>query len=141
MNQNDFENKLQRQEFRELPPEWRAEILSAAAACSSDQSKDSLRSVPKRDWLTALLWPHPKAWVALAAVWVAIAIFNHNSSESEITVAKRAPAPSRELILVWREQRRELVRLIEPAVPADLDQPKSIRPGSRSEVQDQQVSV
>jgi hypothetical protein len=57
---NDFERKLSQQPFRTPPPEWRDAILNVSANVI----------VPGtwtwRNWL----WPSPKAWAALAALWM-----------------------------------------------------------------------
>lgn len=58
---NDFERQLQRQPLRELPADWRREIL---ARCDAAIVAEPV--VSWREWL----WPSPTAWAALAAVWV-----------------------------------------------------------------------
>lgn len=58
---NDFERQLQRQPLRDLPADWRREILGKCEAATSVGPAWSWR-----EWL----WPSPKAWAALAAVWV-----------------------------------------------------------------------
>ncbi len=60
-----FEEQLAAAPLRDLPPEWRSRILPP----------------PKRRFawgvfLRGLLWPHPLAWGAVAACWVAIAVMN-----------------------------------------------------------------
>jgi hypothetical protein len=62
MKPDSLEAELVRQPFQPLPPAWRDEILAAAAAAATPGWRD-------------YLWPHPRAWAALAAGWVAIAGF------------------------------------------------------------------
>jgi len=57
---NDFERKLSQQPFRQPPPEWREAILHVPENVIVPDRR------AWRDWL----WPSPKAWAALAAVWV-----------------------------------------------------------------------
>ncbi len=63
-----FEKRIAETPLRPVPPEWRGEIL--AAAQTPDRHSRWIASV------YALLWPHPYAWGALAACWVAIAALN-----------------------------------------------------------------
>ena len=65
MNSHDFENELKRQPLRDIPPEWKREILRAASP-----------GEPRGSWLLALrdvVWPSPAGWGALATVWLVIA--------------------------------------------------------------------
>ena len=77
---NDFEHQLSQQPLRTPPPEWRAEILVAAA-------KISTPDWTWRDWM----WPSPKAWGALAAVWVFALIVDTPPSRSAASPALAAP--------------------------------------------------
>jgi len=142
MNTDDFEKRLRRQQpLRELPAEWRAEILGLARKqIGSDQpAPRSFLSVLQVK-LTALLWPHPKAWTALAAAWMIIASLLSYSPDRGKQIAQNAP-PSSELIAVVKQQRRELAKLVEPSLPADTEPPKSFSPGPRSQTISQSKSV
>jgi hypothetical protein len=57
---NEFETRLRTLSFREPPPGLRAMILAGA------QPHDW------RNWLA----PHPGAWAALAAFWIALGVAN-----------------------------------------------------------------
>ena len=56
-----FEEKLQRQQFRQVPASWRREILAAG-------TKPEHGAARWREWL----WPSPVAWGAVAAAWLLI---------------------------------------------------------------------
>ncbi|MGA2541952.1 MAG: hypothetical protein ABSG78_10410 [Verrucomicrobiota bacterium] len=89
----DFESKLQRQPLRELPRDWRAEILAAASV----PRPSGLRPVhpsfggvgsPGQGIST---WPSLRAWAALAAVWVVIFLL-HVAAPDEPRLARNSPA-------------------------------------------------
>ena len=89
-----FEQRLRRQPLTSVPPEWRAEILAAARA---RQPQSACRTAPAssaraafRDRLAAWLWPHPKAWAGVAAVWIVIAILQFSlRDEPAVRLAAR----------------------------------------------------
>ena len=70
MKPDDFEQRLQRQPLRVVPEEWRAEILGTASSTAATQMSRSADRTT--NWLSTLLWPHPRAWAGLAAVWMVI---------------------------------------------------------------------
>jgi hypothetical protein len=139
MSLEDFEKELKQRPMRQMPPEWRAEILAAAKTAAA--SIESPASVGRPSFLSAMqarlsaiLWPHPKAWAGLAAVWGAILLLNFATGDRPETVAHKT-SPSPEMMAVWKEQERTLVKLVEPfdqlpAVPA-----KQAVPRPRSERQ------
>ena len=78
-DQEKFEEQLREQPFRSMPAEWRSQILSAATAECRGGAPVFLERAGRRERratsniLRGLLWPHPVAWGALAAVWLLIA--------------------------------------------------------------------
>ena len=78
---NDFERQLQRQPMRDLPADWRREILA--------QCEDLAPAAPSWSW-REWLWPSPTAWAALAAVWVA---FFALQAAEPVPPARVTPAP------------------------------------------------
>jgi hypothetical protein len=87
---NDFERLLKSQPFREVPPEWRREIVHQA------RETEEAGAIGWREWL----WPSPLAWGAMAAVWLVflggeLSVLTHPGSEiSDLTAA--APIVSKE---------------------------------------------
>jgi hypothetical protein len=137
MKPDDFEQRLQRQEPRPIPPAWREDILSTARTAarsrpSSSAPRASFLST-LRHQLSTLLWPSPRAWAGLAAAWLVIIVVNLSAGDdSSRAIARQTAPPPPQLIDAVREQRRELARLIEPAVTSDADRPKTLLPRPRS---------
>lgn len=127
---DDFEKRLQCQAPRQIPVAWRREIL-----------KTALASVPARrrvNWtiqfrLSALLWPHPKAWAGLAAVWLLIGIFHFVASDNSYVMTRNSPMPSAEVLTALREQQRLWAELIETPSIRVATRPRSSAPQPRSE--------
>jgi hypothetical protein len=71
---NEFEDLLKAQSFREVPPEWREQILGSAA-----RPRRIERVKHWQDWF----WPSPLAWGALAAMWVVCMLAD--SIESDVS--------------------------------------------------------
>ena len=101
MNPDDFEKHLQRQPLRQVPGEWREEILSAARQASLPQHapRTTHHAPPSpsllstlHPQLSTLLWPHPAAWAGLAAVWLVILGLNLTTRDASPRLAKHAVA-------------------------------------------------
>src|SRR5713226_4434921 len=150
MNSDDFEQRLQRQPPRQIPPEWRAEILSKAHHASRI-THSSRRSQTKADhvsfWrviistlnsqLSTLLWPSPKAWGSLAVIWLLLLIVNASMSDKSISVAGALSRPAPERLMAWREQERLLTELLGPREMPVAEKPKPAASSPRSERHDQ----
>jgi hypothetical protein len=135
MNTDDFEKRLQQQPMRQVPTEWRAEVLQAArtAANSNHESRitnhESFLSTLNSQ-LRALLWPCPQAWAGLAAVWVAIFALNFSTHEPRVVVKNNSAPHPRETQTALLDQRRELNRLLDslsPSVAQHFPSPRSER--------------
>jgi hypothetical protein len=105
----DFESQLQRQPLRELPRDWRAEILAAASGLrdrgegatlltDEDEVGRAVLCPPRRarsarptssDGIST--WPSLRAWAALAAVWLVIFLL-HVAAPDEPRLARNSPA-------------------------------------------------
>ena len=132
MNSDDFEKQLQRQPLRQIPSEWRDEILSVArnaeAAGAAATSLDHPRAASEMtaSWWREWLWPCPEAWAGLAAVWLVILGVNVTAPSPETQMAAKPLVPQHEVSTQLAEQRRELARLLD----LTLDSTPAARPGS-----------
>ncbi|WCJ60092.1 hypothetical protein NXS98_02910 [Fontisphaera persica] len=70
MQHETFEERLRRQPWRPLPQEWRAEIMAAAQTATTPPSSRPARVQGWRLVLDYLLWPSPRAWAGVAALWL-----------------------------------------------------------------------
>jgi hypothetical protein len=135
MKPDDFEKQLQQQPMRGIPDDWRNEILGAAKSAASKQyetpTPTSFLSTLKRQ-LSTLLWPCPQAWAGLAAVWLVILAFNLTTTDRTPQIAK-SEAPSPEMIMALKEQRRELAELVGHFDMEPVEPPKIVPPRPRSE--------
>ena len=134
-----FEQRLSRQPVKEVPPAWRAEILAAARAA---QPAPQVARVAKHSFLStingqlsAVLWPHPKAWAGLAAVWVCIIGLNLSMQEKSPVVAEKSMPASPEVIVELKKQQRLFAELVgsSNAETTDADRPRVFSPKPRSE--------
>jgi hypothetical protein len=129
-----FEQRLRRQSLKKIPGEWRAEILSAArgAQITPHASPASWLSTLNSQ-LSTLLWPHPKAWAGLAAVWVGILVLNFSQrDQSPVAVEKFSP-PTPEVMAELRQQKLLFAELMGSPQTPDADRRKNVPPGPRSE--------
>ena len=133
MKPDDFEQKLQRQPLRQVPAEWRAEILAAA-------KPNAWRPAPRATFLSILnsqlstiLWPHPKAWAGLAAIWILILAVDFSIRDKSPVVADKSGPPSPEVVAELKQQQRMLAELIGSREPGDADRSKLLAPQPRSE--------
>jgi hypothetical protein len=82
-----------------------------------------------------LIWPARRIWAGLAAVWVALAIFNISQAGGRETVVAKSTVPAAEVRLAFQEQQRLLAEILGPppaAAPAEPprrnSRPRSERP-------------
>ena len=136
MKPDDFEQRLQQQPLRQIPAAWRGEILTTAraAATSRHPSPDTHHS-----WLSTfnlqlstLLWPHPRAWAGLAAVWICIFAVNFSIRDRAPVLAEKSAPPSPEVVAELKQQQRMLAELIGASQASEAEQPKFL-PLPRSE--------
>ena len=130
---DEFEQRLSRQPLRQMPADWRAQILATATtAAPRPLPRASLLSTLNSQ-LCALLWPWPQAWAGLAAIWIFIFLFNHSMQDgAPVVVAKKNPPPSPQLVAELKQQQQMFVELIGQNQPAEAEPPK-FRPLPRSE--------
>lgn len=133
MNHDDFEQELRRQPLRQIPAEWRAEILGAATSHPpSPFARRSLFSTLNAQ-LAAILWPHPAAWAGLAAVWIFIFAVDFSTRDNAAPIAGKLSSPTTEVMVEVRQQQRLLAELIGPRDVREADRSKSLMPRPRSE--------
>ena len=131
MKPDGFEQKLQQQSLREIPSEWRGEILAAArSGASAERRQKNLMDggfLPKAaspGWFVNLLWPHPKAWAGLAAVWILIFAVDFSTRDTTQVVAEKSSPPTPEVVAELRQQQRMLAELIGSSQAREADLPK-----------------
>lgn len=135
MKPDSFEQKLQRQPLRQLPEQWRGEILRAAQAARATAEPADIRqsataSVPA--WCREWFWPSPVAWGALATVWVLIAFLKLSAPASSFVAAAQTVSSSRtSAIPVLSERQRELALLLDSLAPPRSPKPELPRPRSQ----------
>jgi hypothetical protein len=137
MKPDDFESRLQRQPLRPIPPEWRAKMLATARAA---QTTGHPSPATRHHWLatfnqqlSTLLWPHPKAWAGLAAIWIFIFAVNFSLREASPRTVVRSAPPSPEVMVELRKQQKLLAELIGPREEREADRSKTHAPRSRTE--------
>jgi hypothetical protein len=80
-----------------------------------------------------LIWPCRRIWTGLAAVWILIFVFNFSQRDPSELMARKAPPPSPEMILAFRQQQRLLAELIGPNETRAAEPPKPFLSQPRSE--------
>ena len=140
MKPDDFESRLQRQPLRQTPPDWRAEILAAAHGAQAARHPSPVTRHLKLSRpssilhsLSSLLWPHPKAWAGLAAVWIFIFAVNFSMRDASPRLAEKSAPPSPEVIVELRKQQKLYAELMGPREERDADRSKTYGPRPRGE--------
>jgi hypothetical protein len=118
-----FERRLSRQPMRQAPRELRADILSATKQASRPTSHASFLSTLNHQ-LSTLFWPHPKAWAALAAVWIFIFALNFSIRDKMPMVAEKVLPPSPEVVAELRQQKLLFAELIGSSDAREAESPK-----------------
>src|SRR5271169_3464879 len=148
MNPDDFETRLQRQPLRQIPGEWRHDILSATrqASLHDHASRITHHVPPSRSLLSTLnhrlstlLWPHPIAWAGLAAAWLVILGINLTTRDAATMAARHAAPVAPQVFMAFQEQERLLSELIGPRDTPVAGRPKPRLPKPRSEVRKQML--
>ncbi|MBW8864046.1 MAG: hypothetical protein JF609_03805 [Verrucomicrobia bacterium] len=129
-NENQFEERVSRQPLRAVPAEWRAEILAAARAA---QPASQMARVERHSFLStinrqlvAILWPHPKAWAGLAAVWMCIIGLNLSTREKSPVLAEKSVPASPEVVVELRKQQKLYAELMGMTEPREAERPKDV---------------
>jgi hypothetical protein len=142
MNEEDpLEQRLRRQPLRQIPADWRADILQAARAAQRAGQTAPSPSSGKTNWFSiitrefkATFWPTSKTWAGLAVVWIFIAVFRFSMHDTTSTLAIENPAPpSPTMMAELKQQRLMFAELVDPAAPPESDRPKKSPLKPRSE--------
>jgi hypothetical protein len=136
MNHDEFEQRLRRQPIRPIPGDWRADILAAARAAQPGESPVAIH----RSWLailnqqlSTLLWPHPRAWAGVTAVWVVIFVLHLAARDTDGPGREMASPSSPEITAELRQQQRMFAELMGTAEAQDADRPKGSPARPRTE--------
>src|SRR3989442_889103 len=130
MNADDFEKQLQRQPLRSVPAEWRSETLQATRA------PRTTHHAPTTSWWREFLPPFRWHLAGMSAAGLLIALLNidHSSAPATITATQNTPS-AQQLLTALRENRRQLLELIEPPVTEPAPVPRTFVPPRRSQLQ------
>ena len=140
MNSDNFEQRLQHQSPRQIPTGWREEILSGA---NSAAHPSPIATRPARfpssifHLLSSILWPHPRAWAGLAAIWIFIFGVNFATRDSSPPIARKISPLTPEMRMVLKEREKILTELIEPREPLVAERRKLFPPRPRSELRNE----
>jgi hypothetical protein len=130
-----FERRVSRQPLRQLPADWRGEILATANASAppaANAARPGFLSALNHQ-LSTVFWPHPKAWAGLAAAWIFIFAVNFSMRDPSPRVAEKYSPPSPEVIVELKKQQRLFAELVGPIQPPDADRQKMFAPKPRSQ--------
>jgi hypothetical protein len=137
MKPEEFELRLSRQPLRQIPPAWRVEILSAARDA---QAAHHASRITHQSWLSTLnhqlstlLWPHPKAWAGLAAVWVCILVLSLSTHDASPKLTAKSAPPSPEVIVQLKKQQKLYTELVGLNESREADRPKDAPPRPRTQ--------
>ena len=132
---DDFEQKLQRQPLRQVPAEWRGEILTAAklavAARPEPTERNPASGIVQTLW-RELIWPCRSVWAGVACAWLLIIGLNAASFERTPRVVSKMEPRSGEEFRAFIEQRQLLAQLTD-TVPEQANTHKPNPPGPRSD--------
>jgi len=112
-----LEDRLRHQPLKPVPAEWREDILRQAARAVERRQSVPMATVSwcrtLRSRLAGFLWPAPRAWGVLAAVWVVILGLNFAARDTAPQrIARQSVPPSAEVRRLLRQQEELFVELV-----------------------------
>jgi len=139
MNPDEFEQRIQHQPVRAVPPDWRSQILSTAAAAARSTKDHQLGSVftllgISRVQTLSLLWPSPKVWAGLVAIWLLLAGANRAMLSPPGSSANSGSRPAAGTITAWKEKEQILAELIQPQETSTVQASTPAKPRPRSQL-------
>jgi hypothetical protein len=140
-NDSQFEDRLRRQSPKEVPGEWRKDILREAARAAEVQRVPRTR--PLWEWLDLLrggLLSTPRAWVGLATVWAAILVLNQ-SGGPDSTSTMAAPISAAQAQMALKQKQFLMAELAGRTETREAVQPRAIAPGPRSQRREETSAV
>lgn len=136
LSPDEFERSLSRQPLKSIPGEWRTSILAATGSAQRTATPSHATApgfaAALREYYVSLLWPHPKAWAALAAAWVVILALHLATREASGPSAQPMVRPSREVLAELRAEHKLYAELLGTTQTVDADRPRTKGPGPRS---------
>jgi len=84
--------------------------------------------------MVSLLWPSPKVWAGLAAVWLLLAAANRALLSAPGSFTDSGPRQADRTIAAWKEQERILAELIQPQEASTAQSSSPGKPGPRSQL-------
>jgi len=87
-----------------------------------------------------LIWPCHRTWAGLAAVWLAILVFNHSQAQRSHAAIAKSTTPPGEMRVALQEQRRVLEEIIGPPLRTVIAEPPR-RPNNQPRSQLRSVGV
>ncbi|MGP8200006.1 MAG: hypothetical protein ACLQU4_10950 [Limisphaerales bacterium] len=121
---SEFENHLQRQPMRDVPPQWRSRIMASAQP----------KPARWREWL----WPCPQAWATLGAAWVVIVILHFTAPDEPRLAGNSQPLTSQSFAIL-QQQTVIMAQLLGPSDADDQSAPLPVAPTPRSERERRQL--
>jgi hypothetical protein len=138
---NEFEDILKRTPLRQIPSEWRGKILEAALGTRAEAqfSAENLNSPPSlfailKSQISSLLWPSPKAWAGLAAVWLVIIGINIGMGTSRQPVKEASSSQTKVTRMAILERQQEVSRLLDSFFPSVIQPLPGPRTDRRREI-------
>jgi hypothetical protein len=119
-----FEQRMKQQSFRKIPGEWRGEILVAADVNRRKAVRAFTSAATTGSRLREIFWPHPKAWAALATIWIFIFALNFSIRDKSPVVAEKVLPPSPEVVAELRQQKLLFAQLIGSSDVREAEPPK-----------------
>ena len=117
---SEFENHLQRQPLRDIPPHWRGRILAHAQPEAGGW----------RNWF----WPAPRAWAVLGAAWVVIFILHLSTPDEPHSTGAAPPSPE-----AMQQEAALMAQLLGPNDGDDRSPALPAEPKPRSERERKQL--